>query len=264
MKLRWKYFLVLLAASLVPLLAVTWITQNASRRLGETISERAQNTLTDTVRYEMVRATRSYATLSSLGGFASEQTIQLLAAQAELALALPPPPETRLYYAADFDDPRSAPEDMAPSKNHPIYSEGRIVSHKHISREHPNFLLAPGTMKGDVAEDIARFRRLSSTLKSLAYRYGEGLIWVYASLESGVHISYPGHGGYPTGYDPRKRSWYKNAKKSMGLSWIPIVDATTRQLTLTVSMPFRYPDGSLAGVAGMDIKIAHALLENTT
>jgi sigma-B regulation protein RsbU (phosphoserine phosphatase) len=42
------------------------------------------------------------------------------------------------------------------------------------------------------------------------------------------------------------------------------VDATTRQLTLTVSIPFRYPDGSLAGVAGMDIKIAHALLENTT
>ena len=68
MKLRWKYFLVLVAASLVPLLAVTWITQNASRRLGKTISERAQNTLTDTVRQEMVRATRSYAAFSHLGG----------------------------------------------------------------------------------------------------------------------------------------------------------------------------------------------------
>ena len=107
MKLRWKHFLVLLAASLVPLLAVTWITQNASRRLGKTISERAQNTLTDTVRQEMVRATRSYATLSLLGEFACEQSIQRLAAQAELALALPPPPDTRLYYVADFDDPRS-------------------------------------------------------------------------------------------------------------------------------------------------------------
>ena len=53
MKLRWKYFLVLVAASLVPLFAVTWITQKASRRLGKTISERAQNTLTDTVRQEM-------------------------------------------------------------------------------------------------------------------------------------------------------------------------------------------------------------------
>ena len=93
MKLRWKHFLVLLAASLVPLLAVTWITHNASRRLGNTISERAQNTLTDTVRQEMVRATRSYATLSLLVEFASVQCVQRLAAQAELALSLPPPPE---------------------------------------------------------------------------------------------------------------------------------------------------------------------------
>jgi sigma-B regulation protein RsbU (phosphoserine phosphatase) len=264
MKLRWKHFLVLLAASLVPLLVVTWITHNASRRLGNTISGKAQNTLTDTVRQEMVRATRSYATLSLLGGFASEQCVQRLAARAELALALPPPPETRLYYATDFDDPRSAPEDLALSKNHPIQFKDSVVSYKHISREHPNFLLAPGTNKADVAKDIARFTRLITALKNLGHDYGEGLIWVYASLESGVHISYPGHGGYPEGYDPRKRSWYENAKKSMAPTWITMVDATTHQLTLTVSIPFSHPDGSFAGVAAMDIKIAHALLEDTT
>jgi sigma-B regulation protein RsbU (phosphoserine phosphatase) len=229
---------------------------------GKNISGKARNTLIDTVRREMVRATRSYATLILLGGFASEQGIQRLAAQAELALALPPPPETRLYYAADFDNPRSAPKDIAPSKNHPILSDGGLVSHKHISREHPNFLLAPGTSKADVANDIARFTRLSATLKRFGHEYGDGLIWVYASLESGVHISYPGHGGYPTGYDPRKRHWYEIAKQSKGPAWHPMVDATTRQLTLTISMPFMRPDGSLAGVAGMDIKIAHALVES--
>ncbi|MBW2486973.1 MAG: SpoIIE family protein phosphatase [Deltaproteobacteria bacterium] len=264
MKLRWKHFLVLLAASLVPLLAVTWITHNASRRLGNTISGKARNTLTDTVRQEMVRAARSYATSSFLGGFASEQCIQRLAARAELALVLPPPPETPLYYAADFDDPRTAPKDMALSKNHPIKFKGGVITYKHVSREHPNFLLAPGTNKADVAKDIARLTRLIATLKKLSKEYGEGLIWVYASLESGVHISYPGHGGYPADYDPRKRSWYENAKKSMALTWLTIIDATTRQLTLTVSVPFRHPDGSFAGVAAMDIKIAHALMENTT
>ncbi len=264
MKLRWKHFLVLLAASLVPLLAVTWITQNASRRLGKTISLKAQNTLTDTVRQEMVMAARSNSMISSLGGFASEQCIQRLAARAELALALPPPPETRRYYAADFDDPQSAPQDMALSENHPIQFKGGVVSYKHISREYPNFLLAPGTKKADVAKDIARLTRLSATLKRLGHEYSDGLIWVYASLESGVHISYPGHGGYPAGYDPRKRPWYVNAKKSMAPTWITIIDATTHQLTLTVSMPFRHPDGSFAGVAAMDIKIAHALLEDTT
>ncbi len=264
MKLRWKYFLVLVAASLVPLLTVTWISQNASQRLGKTISGRAQNTLTDTVKQEMVRATRSYAAFSLLGGLATEFALKVLAAQAELALALPPPSPTRIYYAADFDDPRSAPKDMTPSTNHPIRSKGGVESYKRISRKHPNFLLAPGTMKEDVASDIARFTRLSFTLRSLNQQYGEGLHWVYASLESGVHISYPGHGGYPTGYDPRKRPWYKMAKKSKTLTWLPIVDATTRQLILTLSMPFKYPDGSLAGIAGMDIKITHALGESET
>ena len=264
MKLRWKHFLVLLAASLVPLLAVTWITQNASRRLGKTISVRAQNTLTDTVRQEMVRATRSYAAFSFLGGVTTELTLRVLAAKAELALALPAPSPTKIFFAADFDDSQLAPKDMAPSKNHPIRSESGVETYKLISRKHPNFLLAPGTIKEDVARDIARFTRLSSALKSLNQGYGEGLIWAYVSLENGVHISYPGHGGYPTGYDPRKRLWYKMAKKANALTWIPMVDATTRQLTLTLAMPFRRPDGSLAGVAGMDIKITHALVESET
>ena len=264
MKLRWKHFLVLLAASLVPLLAVTWITQNASRRLGKTISERAQNTLTDTVRQEMVRATRSYASFSLLGGVTTELALRLIAAKAELALALPPPPPTKIFYAADFDDPLSAPEDIAPSKNHPIRAEGGVETYKSISRNHPNFLLAPGTIEEDVASDIARFTRLNPGLRSLNQGYGEGLIWAYVSLENGVHISYPGHGGYPTGYDPRKRLWYKMAKKAKAPTWVPMVDATTRQLILTLAMPFRRPDGSLAGVAGMDIKITHALVESET
>ncbi|MEX1349017.1 MAG: SpoIIE family protein phosphatase [Desulfobacterales bacterium] len=264
MKLRWKHFLVLVAASLVPLLAVTWVTQNASRRLRETISERAQNTLTETIRQEMVSATRNYSDLINMGRLASEQALRRLAARAELALTLPPPPDIKIYYAADFDNPRSAPKDMTPSENHPIRTNGGAVSYKQISRQHPNFLLAPGTRKADEALIIARFTRLSSTLKSIGHQYQEGLYWIYASLENGIHISYPGHGGYPTGYDPRQRPWYKMALKSNTVSWLPVVDATTGQLTLTVSMPFRRPDGSLAGVAGMDLKVKYALAESET
>lgn len=265
MKLRWKHFLVLVCASLVPLLAVAWVTKNASLRLGETVSARARTTLSDTVRQEMVRATRSYAMISELGGLATEQSLRKLAAQAELALARPIPTAVPIYYfAADFDDPRSAPFDMMPSKNHPIRTKDGKTSYKYISREHPNLLLAPGTNQADVATDIARLSRLSTALKSLVAQYGDGLIWTYVSLESGVHISYPGHGGYPPDYDPRKRPWYEDAKKTDALAWNPVVDATTGQLALTVSIPFRHPDGSLAGVAAMDIKIAHALLQSET
>jgi sigma-B regulation protein RsbU (phosphoserine phosphatase) len=66
------------------------------------------------------------------------------------------------------------------------------------------------------------------------------------------------------GYDPRKRPWYEIAKQSKALTCLPIVDATTGQLLLTLSMPIKRPDGSFAGVAGMDIKITHALAESET
>jgi sigma-B regulation protein RsbU (phosphoserine phosphatase) len=264
MKLRWKHFLILVTVSLVPLLAVTWVTHNASRRLGNTISDKTQNALKEKISQAMVRATRSYADLIDSGGFASEQALKRLAARAELALALPPPPPITLYYAADFDDPQSAPKDLAQSTNHPIHSEGGVDSYKQISREHPNLLLAPGVNRETVVGDIARLTRLIPTLKDLSRQYGPGLLWAYASLESGVHISYPGHGGYPPGYDPRQRPWYQLAKNSNTLTWLPIVDATTRQLTLTVSMPYRHPDGSFAGVVAMDIKIAYALVADET
>ena len=264
MKLRWKYFLILMTASLVPLLAVTWTSQNASRRLGKTISESARNTLMDTIKNEMVRTTRSYAAFSLLGGQTTEITLRWLAAKAEYALAMPPPSSGKIYYAADFDDPQSAPGDMSPSMNHPIRAESGTISYLPVSRQHPTLLLAPGTEKGDIANDIARFTQLGAALKIIKNNYGEGLIWIYTSLENGLHISYPGHGGYPPDYDPRKRPWYKFARKSNKLVWLPVVDATTGRMTLTLCMPIRRPDGSFAGVAGMDIKITHALAESET
>ena len=264
MKLRWKHFLLLVTASLIPLMAVTWISQNASRRLGKTISERAEKTLLDSVTKEMVSATRSYAAISFIGGMTCEQGIQRLAARAELALALPPLQDFNPYFATDFDDPKSAPKDMAPSRNHPVHSKDGSITYKPVSREHPNFLIAPGTDKNAVGQRVGQLIRLSSTLKEIGRDFEQGLYWAYASLEQGLHIAYPGHGGYPGDYDPRKRSWYQMAKKSHGITWFPIIDATTGHPMLTLSMPFRYPDGSFAGVVGMDIQITQALAKSET
>ena len=64
MKLRWKYFIVLLAASLVPMLAVTAISQQASKSLGKSISAKTQTALMETVRREIVSATENYALIT--------------------------------------------------------------------------------------------------------------------------------------------------------------------------------------------------------
>ena len=81
---------------------------------------------------------------------------------------------------------------MGPSTIHRRRTKGKVDLKKIISLKHPNFLLAPGVAKGEVAGDVARFTRLTPTLKSITRQFGDQLYWVYASLETGVHIAIRG------------------------------------------------------------------------
>ena len=117
--------------------------------------------------------------------------------------------------------------------------------------------------RAEIRDDITRFTRLSPALKGLAGEFGHVIFWIYASLESGVHLSFPGHGGYPEGYDPRRRPWYiqaRNAEEGHLVWGQPVADATTNQLTFTVSGSISKPDGSFAGVAAIDVLIPNVLL----
>ena len=262
MKLRWKYFIVLLVASLVPMLAVTAISQQASKNLGKSISAKTQKALMETVRREIVSATENYALITRRAKSSYEFALHALVREAGIILNLPIPELTKIYFAEDFEDPKTAPEDLAPSAVHMKILKDDSLLPKMISYNHPNFLVSPGVNRKDVRDDIAKFTRLSPALKGIAGVMDDSLFWIYVSSESGVHISYPGHGGYPREYDPRQRPWYVRAKKGGTVTWgPPIVDATTRQLTFTVSAPFFKPDGTVAGVAAIDVLIPVVLLK---
>ena len=50
MKLRWKYFIILLAVSLFPMVIITGINQKATIGLGESLSTETYNTLVQSAR----------------------------------------------------------------------------------------------------------------------------------------------------------------------------------------------------------------------
>ena len=57
-------------------------------------------------------------------------------------------------------------------------------------------------------------RALSGLLpfyRTLFARHKDLMQFGYVGLASGLHCAYPGHGGYPPDYDPRRRPWYQNA-----------------------------------------------------
>ncbi len=263
MKLRWKYFIILLVVSLIPMAIVTGISQKATKKLGESLSIETYNSLVQSVRREIVSATENYAMITLRAKSTLELALQVLIRESAIALALPVPEPTKIYFAEDFDTSNTAPEDIGLSSIHMKVLEDGHLTPKSISYNHPNFLLAPGVDRTEVNEDIMKFTRLIPALKSIASVLEGSLFWIYASLESGVHLSYPGHGGYPAAYDPRSRVWYTSAKKIRGMIWSPpIMDITTNQLTFTVSAPFFNLDGSLAGVGAIDVLIPNVLLES--
>ncbi len=129
-----------------------------------------------------------------------------------------------------------------------------------VSFSHPSFLIAPGVLKKKVGNDVLRLSRILPALKRLSDRLGKTVFWTYVSTESGVHITYPGHGGHPDNYDPRKRPWYTAAGDEVQWTF-PIIDASSGLVIFTVSKRIRHSDGSSAGVVAMDIRMTEILQE---
>ena len=95
--------------------------------------------------------------------------------------------------------------------------------------------MAPGVSESSVKSDITRLTRIVPALRRLSGKLGKMLFWTYVSTESGIHISYPGHGGYPENYDPRKRPWYTGA--TMIPHWFLKLNSLTKDSIVSPAGP---------------------------
>jgi sigma-B regulation protein RsbU (phosphoserine phosphatase) len=260
MKLRWKFFVILFVFSLIPLLIVTVISQRGTRRLGRLISADLRQNLTGLISEALLQAAENSSktllqTMNTL-----ESSLMALAYETERALMEDLPTAPKIYYAPEFDNPTSAPPDFAPYRRYLKKSaDGRFLP-IYVSLEHPVFFLAPGVSEKSVKSDITRLTRIVPALKRFSDKLGKMVFWTYVSTENGIHISYPGHGGYPENYDPRKRPWYRAAGDDVQWTF-PIVDATSGLVIFTASKRIQRSDLSPAGVVAMDIPITELLQE---
>jgi phosphoserine phosphatase RsbU/P len=258
MTIRWKLFLVLLVFSLVPLGVLTLIGQRGTSRMGSAISEDVGQNLTRIADGVLKLSAEKSGEILARNAKAVAVALMWLAREAEFALAAGASETSKIYFSHDFDDPQTAPSDFG---FHPDYrrrsADGRLVPFG-VSFTHPVFLLAPGVSSTQVRGDAARLSGLTGAFHEIARGLGKTMHWAYICLEDGLHVSYPGHGGYPEGYDPRTRAWYQAATGDV--AWTPpMVDATTGQVVMTASKRVHRPDGTVAGVAAMDVLIKELL-----
>lgn len=257
-KLRWKFFIILLVFSLTPLIVVTVVSQRGTLLLSKTISDEARQRLTQIVGMELQQTAENSAKVIQRTKEAMAFYLEVLAAEAELAFSKVPAELTPIYVASDFEDPRTAPKDFLPSQKYRVKThDGRFLDNP-VSFNHPVFLLAPGVEKETVVRELALLNQLTPTFRKLRTQFGGSLHWAHICLQNGVYLSYPGHGGYRDGFEPRWQPWFKDAKDLP--TWtLPAINTATGFLTYTVSKRLYLPDGSFIGVAAIDILFIEAL-----
>ena len=258
LKLRWKFFIILLVFSLTPLIVVTVVSQRGTLILGKTISEDARLRLTHIVGMELRQTAENSAKVLQLTKDAMAFYLQVLAGEAELAFSKMTAESSRIYFAADFEDPRTAPGDFLPVQRYRLKThDGEFIDNP-VSFNHPVFMLAAGVEKENVAGDLASLSEMIPTFRKLSGEFGKTLYWVHFYLQNGVFMSYPGHGGYLDSFRPWQHPWISEAKDWP--TWTrPQINPSTGFLTFTVSQRLYRPDGSLLGVVAIDILFVEAL-----
>ena len=256
MRIRWKLLILLLVIALLPLVVSNVIGRLSTYRLGSRLASETRDVLVAQAQYRLQRLVDNYGRVLDRDRKALEFALRVQAREVQRRLAGPPPDSPRAFFAQDYDRKEDQPVGMVLSEKHSQATSTGELSSIVVNYGEQVYLLPPGLDRHVVADDVARLSTMPEAYRFLYESNPELMYWQYASLESGLHTSYPGHGDYPPDYDPRQRRWYRAAKQAGTLVWLPpMVDASTGMITLGLAMPLLRADGAFAGVTAIDVPL---------
>ena len=259
MPLRWKFFLILIVFSILPLLVVNAIGNRSLVRLGEALADGAYRSLLDQAASDLGQHAQAVARMLQQESAGLEMALRYLAAEAERALAGQSPEGAVYRLPEELSGPGAAPGALVTTPRYQRRDASGLLQALPISLEAPVAVVPPGLPAAAWQAGARRlaaltpiFRRLHGASRSPIHR-------AYVALESGLLVSYPGHGYYPPDFDPRRRPWYLAARESADPSWLSYPDTSNGLTVFTVAMPVRDPGGRTVGVAALDSLPAEAL-----
>ncbi len=256
MKLRWKVLLLLLGIALLPLVLVRLSTVWSLRGLGDRVSQGLSGYLVREAEKELRQVVSIHAhTVDSERRYV-ELMLREQAREVTRRLAQAPPDNPPPVYAPDDFAGGRAPGIRA-SAHHAQLTDNGARADMPVSYEAQVIHVQPGVDRESVRDDIARLADMTGVYRQLSESARDLPLWQFTSLETGVHSSFPGKGGYNANWDPRQRSYYERAvAQPHAVCWTALrSDDTTRRPVITATMSVHRPDGSIAGVTGVDVPI---------
>jgi len=253
MRIRTKFLIILLCLVLPPLLATSYLALREARQLGHDLADREAFSFKRSAERELALMVDLIGEDINDNRQMQELSVTLLAKATERALTTPVPAGMAVYFDDAFE--KGLPEGVrrwAGSNSPSVVATADALS----------MHLPEGVPQASVFGDARRLASLLPTMNMLREKLADTFLWAYVALPNGLLATYPGHGKLPTAYDARVREWYKAALREGGVVWRILVDASTKRLTATVSMPIRDDKGRILGVAGLDAPIEAMLPES--
>lgn len=257
MKIRTKLLLLLLVLSLLPLLVLGLISRRAMLSLGSDLAARSHASLEESARSELLEMLRERSALARRRVELLELALADQAAGVERALLREPDPELPVFFTTPggFGEPGGRVLETSA----PLRFEAAGAEPLAVSLDHPTFDLAPGVSAESVSRELAQLAALARLYRRVRAASPDLVYWQYTSLESGVHNVFPGHGGYPSEYDPRTREWYRLALASQtSIRTDPYVEVSTGHPVLTFARRVRR-GAEIVGVTAIDVLVADLL-----
>ncbi len=254
MKFRTRLLILLLTITLIPLSLSFLFQRGSTLHLGNKLANDTHlllNKNAETLLHSLVDNFGKILKRDKAMALLALQ-IQAQAVERRISTATPKHPEP-IFFSADYDSPQSCPKDLTVTKKRKKKDkEGKLLPIP-VSFSQQVIFLAQGIKPAEVTDQLKQISTMPEIYKTLHNIQPDLFLWQYTTLNSGIHSSFPGKGGYPDSYDPRQRQWYKDAVAKGKPVQELLTDLTTGTLILTLAEPVYFRDGKLAGVTALDI-----------
>lgn len=256
MTIRNKLLILLLSASLIPLVTYSALDVSFSRVARRRIQNSLRSALEKTAGERLVETVDNYEKTLKNSAQAVRYGLRHYANQVQQSLRAvgvdkSQPASQRYLVAASADL-----SEQAEKYRSLMTPQGRIDA---VDFDSHLVHRAQGGSNSALRLDLPQLARTCRDIYSIN---PESKLWVYTVLEDGTTTLYPSPGIWPydQGYDLRREAWYVNARTSGQLTPTLRPEPLTGKMVMTAGVPLFDEDGSFAGAIAMDIDLS-AMLE---
>ncbi len=261
MSIRVKFLLALLVAVLLPVSFVALMGLYSTLRLGRTIADNQRAALQTEAEGVMRTIMRKNAlSMEQIGGsFVTANLVQI--AEVERLLAQDTPTQAPLFTASDFRDGGGVPG-LVRSENHLVIAEESDTASEPALVSYAAMVIATAPDSSPEAkEDARRLAAMSESFRALAPSLERTAFWQFITLDSGVHVVYPGNGLLPDDYDGRTSPIYQQSRPNihLGAGSPPSIDPATGQRLVGSILPIHNAKGDIIGISGVTSRLGAVL-----